>query len=142
MAPERRYSRDHTWAERRDGALLVGLTAYAIDRLGTLVHLTLDVTPDQVLAPGEIIGNIESDKAVVDLFTPVGGRVLAVHEDLVHAPARLHEDCYSEGWLLRLSESDAPESSPTEPRDDFAGLLDATQYHEFLIRARPRTADV
>jgi glycine cleavage system H protein len=139
MAPERRYSRDHTWAERRDGALLVGLTAYAIDRLGTLVHLTLSVTPDQRLAPGEIIGNVESDKAVVDLFTPVGGRVLAVHEDLAHDPARLHDDCYGEGWLLRLAEPDPGDS--LAHRDDFAGLLDASQYNE-LLKARPRIADV
>ena len=41
MAPERRYSRDHTWVERRDDALLVGLTAYAVDRLGNLRHLLL-----------------------------------------------------------------------------------------------------
>jgi glycine cleavage system H protein len=132
MAPERRYSRDHTWAERRDGALLVGLTAYAVDRLGTLRHLTLEVTPDQLLAPGDVIGTIESDKAVVDLFTPVGGRVLAVHEDLARAPARLHDDCYGEGWLVRLAAGDSGE---------FSGLLEATAYQQ-LLKSRPRTADV
>lgn len=132
MAPERRYSRDHTWAERRDGALLVGLTAYAVDRLGSVRHLTLEVTLDQLLAPGDVIASIESDKAVVDLFTPIGGRVLAVHEDLAREPARLHDDCYGDGWLVRLAIG--------EP-SDFSGLLDATAYHE-LLKSRPRTADV
>lgn len=127
---ERRYSRDHTWAERRDGALLVGLTAHAIERLGQLRHLQLDVTPDQVLLPGQVFGTAESDRAVVDLYTPVGGRVVAVHDDLARDPARLHEDCYDAGWLVHLAPSESSE---------FSGLLEAAAYIEFL---RMRTADL
>ena len=127
---ERRYSREHTWAERRDGALLVGLTAHAIDRLGQLRSLQLDVTPEQVLLPGQVFGSVESDRAVVDLYTPVGGRVVAIHEDLARDPSVLHEDCYEAGWLVHL---DPVESS------EFSGLLDAAAYNEFL---RMRTADL
>ncbi len=128
MAPERRYSRDHTWVERHDGALSIGLTAHAVDRLGTLKHLQLAVTVGQRLAAGETFGSVESDKAVVDLYTPVGGEVLAIHEGLAHAPGRLHDDCYHEGWLLRLASADA----------EFSGLLDATAYSELL---KSRAAD-
>jgi glycine cleavage system H protein len=123
MTAERRYSPDHTWAMRCDGALLVGLTAHAVERLGTLSQLHLAATPEQVLAPGENFGSVESDKAVVDLYTPVGGRVIAVHEALAHAPVQLHEDCYHDGWLLRLE--------PADPAE-FAALLDAAAYSELL----------
>ena len=128
MAPERRYSRDHTWVEREAGALLIGLTAHAVDRLGTLKQLQLAVAAGQTLAAGETFGSVESDKAVVDLYTPVGGKVLAVHEALAHAPGRLHDDCYHDGWLLRLESVDA----------EFSGLLDASAYSELL---KSRAAD-
>jgi glycine cleavage system H protein len=133
MAPERRYSRDHTWVERREDGLLVGLTAYALDRLGSLRHLLLTAAVGQQLAPGESFGSVESDKAVVDLYTPVGGQVLAVHDALAHAPARLHDDCYHDGWMLRLGSSDPADSG------EFVGLLDATAYSELL---KTRAADL
>ena len=130
MQLERRYSRDHSWAERRDGALWVGLTAHAIERLGRLTQLQFAAQPGQVLAAGAVFGNLESDKAVIDLYTPVGGRVLAVHEALVRAPERLQEDSYLEGWLLRLE--------PGEP-GEFSGLLDVSAYSLLL---KTRAADL
>ena len=130
MAIERRYSRDHTWAERRDGAVLVGLIAYAVDRLGALTQLQLTAALEQQLAPGRAIGSLESDKTVIDLYTPVGGRVLAINEALLRAPERLQEDCYLEGWLLRLEPADLGE---------FLGLLDATAYSLLL---KTRAADL
>jgi glycine cleavage system H protein len=70
---------------------------------------------------------------VVDLYTPVGGRVLAVHEALAHAPERLHDDCYHDGWLLRLEANDSGE------RGEFSQLLDAAAYSELL---KTRAADL
>jgi glycine cleavage system H protein len=139
MAIERRYSREHTWVERapasegQAGALLVGLTAHAVERLGTLRSLQLRAAPGEALAAGETFGSVESDKAVVDLYTPVGGRVLAVHEALAHAPERLHDDCYHDGWLLRIEAGDSGE------RGEFSQLLDAAAYSELL---KTRAADL
>lgn len=127
---ERRYSRDHSWAERRDGALWVGLTAHAIERLGRLTQLLLSATPGQQLPAGGVFGSLESDKTVIELYTPVGGRVLAINEALMRAPARLQDDCYQEGWLLRLEPGDAAE---------FLGLLDASAYSLLL---KTRAADL
>lgn len=131
---ERRYSRDHTWAERKDGALLVGLTAQAIDRLGSLRNLHFTVAADELLSPGQVFMTVESDRAVVDLYSPVGGRVVAVHDDLVRDPSSLHEDCYDAGWLVHLAPDEPPATS-----SEFSGLLDAAAYNEFL---RLRTADL
>ncbi len=130
MPLERRYSRDHCWAERRDGSLWVGLTAHAIERLGQLRHLQLSAQPGQVLPAGGVFGNLESDKTVIELYTPVGGRVLAVHEALLRAPEQLQEDCYLEGWLLRLEPGESAE---------FSGLLDASAYSLLL---KTRAADL
>lgn len=138
MNPDRRYSREHTWVERapasegQAAALLVGLTAHAVERLGTLRQLQLSATPGEALAAGESFGSVESNKAVVELYTPVGGRVLAIHEGLAHAPERLHEDCYHDGWLLRL---EAGEGEGGE----FSQLLDAAAYSELL---KTRAADL
>lgn len=126
MASERRYSRDHCWAARRDGSLWVGLTAHAIERLGRLTQLQLTARPDQALQAGDGFGALESDKTVIELYSPVGGRVLAIHEALLRAPERLQEDCYGEGWLLQLE--------PGEP-GEFAALLDASAY-SLLLTAR------
>ena len=127
---ERRYSRDHSWAERRDGAFWVGLTAHATLRLGRLMQLQFSVVPGQVLPAGGGFGNLESDKTVIELYTPVGGRVLAVNEALLRAPERLQEDYYGEGWLLRLEPGEAVE---------FAALLDASAYSLVL---KSRAADL
>jgi len=127
---ERRYSRDHCWAERRDGALWVGLTAHAIERLGHLSQLLLSATPGQQLPAGGLFGSLESDKTVIELYTPVGGRVLAINEALTREPARLQDDCYQEGWLLRLESADSGE---------FMGLLDASAYSLLL---KTRAADL
>lgn len=135
---DRRYSRDHTWALRRGEALLVGLTAHAIDRLGELRSIHLDVTPEQILSPGEVFGSVESDRAVVDLYTPVGGRVVAVHDALTRDPSPLHEDCYEAGWLVHLAAPAPTQAAPGES-SEFSGLLDAAAYNEFL---RMRTADL
>lgn len=126
---ERRYSRDHSWAERRDGALWVGLTAHAIERLGRLTQLQLSAAPGQQLPAGGLFGSLESDKTVIELYTPVGGRVLAVNEALQREPGRLQEDCYLEGWLLRLEPGEPGESG------EFMGLLDASAY-SLLLKTR------
>lgn len=130
---DRRYSRDHSWAERRDGSLWVGLTAHAIERLGRLTTLQLAAAPGQQLAAGGRFGSLESDKTVIDLYTPVGGRVLAINEALLRAPGHLQDDSYREGWLLQLE--------PGEPGEagEFMALLDASAYSLLL---KTRASDV
>jgi glycine cleavage system H protein len=133
---ERRYSRDHSWAERRDGALWVGLTAHAIERLGRLTQLQISAEPGQQLPAGGLFGSLESDKTVIELYTPVGGKVLAINEALLRTPGRLQEDCYQEGWLLRLQSGDAGEAGES---GEFIGLLDASAYNLLL---KTRAADL
>lgn len=110
--------------------LLVGLTAHAIERLGRLTQLQLSAAPGQQLPAGGLFGSLESDKTVIDLYTPVGGRVLAINEVLLRTPGLLQEDSYQDGWLLRLEPGESGE---------FSGLLDASAYSLLL---KTRAADL
>jgi len=92
MAPERRYSRDHTWVERRDDGLLVGLTAYAVDRLGNLRHLLLTAAVGQQLAPGE---TFTVERASADHVT---GKVEVIQTAMeVQKVAAEHAGAYGQG---------------------------------------------
>ncbi len=113
-----RYSTDHEWAELTDGELRVGITDYARDALGDVVYVSLpEVGVD--LEAGAVAGEVESTKAVSEIYAPVGGRVVAVNDALVENPEILNDDPYGGGWLFRL-----------EPADTgaFDQMLDAAAY--------------
>jgi len=101
-----RYSTDHEWAELTDGELRVGITDYARDALGDVVFLSLpEVGAD--LDAGAVAGEVESTKAVSEIYAPVAGRVTAVNDALVENPEILNDDPYGRGWLFRLEPSDS-----------------------------------
>jgi glycine cleavage system H protein len=113
-----RYSESDEWVRREDGDAVCGVTSYAAEQLGDIVYLQLPATGTQ-LRKGEALGEIESVKAVSDLFSPVSGEVVAVNEDLDRDPAAINRDPYGEGWIVRVRLSD-----PSE----YDALLDAAAY--------------
>ena len=116
---ELRYSRSHEWVKKlEDGTVVIGLTDYAQDALGDLVFVNLPEEGDEVTA-GEAFADVESVKAVSDVFSPVTGTVAEVNEALLDAPEMMNEDPY-EAWLIR-------EENHTEEQE----LLDADAYIEF-----------
>ncbi len=116
---ELRYSKSHEWVKKlEDGTVLIGLTDYAQDALGDLVFVNLPEEGDEVTA-GEAFADVESVKAVSDVFSPVSGRVAEVDEALLDAPEMLNEDPYG-AWLIRVEEV-------TEEEE----LLDAAAYIAF-----------
>lgn len=113
-----RYSTDHEWAELTDGELRVGITDYARDALGDVVYVSLpEVGVD--LEAGAVAGEVESTKAVSEIYAPVGGRVVAVNDALVENPEILNDDPYGGGWLFRLGPADT---------GAFDQMLDAAAY--------------
>lgn len=113
-----RYSTDHEWAELTDGELRVGITDYARDALGDVVFVSLpEVGAD--LEAGGVAGEVESTKAVSEIYVPVSGRVTAVNEALVENPEILNDDPYGAGWLFRLDPTDV---------GAYEQLLDAAAY--------------
>ena len=123
---DRRYTKDHEWAKAEDGHVVVGITAYAVDQLGDITLVNLDVKPGDTITAGKAFGTIESVKTLSDLFAPVSGRVERVNEVLEHKPEIVNDDCYEKAWMIRVTPSDAGELS---------GLLDAAAYAELLKTA-------
>jgi glycine cleavage system H protein len=117
-----RYHREHDWARIDGDEAVLGITWFAQDALGELVHFEAPQAGATVTA-GESYGEVESVKAVSDLISPLSGEVLEVNAAVVDAPETVNDDPYGEGWLIRIRMSD-----PTEAD----GLLDLAAYREVL----------
>ena len=117
-----KYHREHDWARVDGDAATIGITWYAQDALGEIVHFE---PPEQggSLAKNESYGEVESVKAVSDLISPLSGEIVDVNQAVVDAPETINEDPYGEGWLVRIRLSDSGEV------DD---LLDAEAYKQLL----------
>ena len=116
---DRRYSKEHEWALAEPGGLvLVGVTDFAQHELGDVVYVDLPQVGERV-AQFAKMGEIESVKAVSDLFSPVSGEVTDVNADLKSAPELVNESPHERGWLIRVKPGDASELD---------ALMDAAAY--------------
>jgi len=117
-----RYHREHDWARIEGDEAVLGITWYAQDSLGELVHFE---SPEQgaTVRKDAPYGEVESVKAVSDVYAPLSGEVLEVNQQAVDAPEIVNEDPYGAGWLVRIRLSD-----PSEVDE----LLDAAAYEAFL----------
>ncbi|MDO4265901.1 MAG: glycine cleavage system protein GcvH [Eubacteriales bacterium] len=117
---ELKYSNDHEWVKvLPDGTVEIGLTDYAQDALGDVVFVNLPEEGD-ALSAGDVLGDVESVKAVSDVLCPVGGTVSEVNEAILDSPESINKAPY-EAWFIRLKDA--------EGVDD---LMDAAAYEEFL----------
>ncbi len=97
---ELKYSKTHEWIREEDGLFVIGLTDYAQSSLGDIVFINLPEEGDEVQA-GEAFSDVESVKAVSDVFSPVTGVVAEVNEELLDNPALVNEDPYN-AWLIKV----------------------------------------
>ncbi len=114
------YNEDHDWARIEGGEAVLGVTWFAVDSLGELVHFE-PPAPGASVSKGSSYGEVESVKAVSDLISPLSGEVLEVNATVVDAPETVNQDPYGQGWLIRIR--------LTEP-DEAGTLLDAAAYRE------------
>lgn len=115
---ELKYTKSHDWVKEEDGLYVVGLTDFAQDALGDIVFINMPEEGDDV-ASGESFADVESVKAVSDVFSPVSGTVAEVNEGLIDEPALINQEPY-EQWLIKVKDV-----SDTEE------LMDAAAYEEF-----------
>jgi glycine cleavage system H protein len=103
-----KYHREHDWARLDSDEALLGVTWYAQDALGELVHYE---APDvgSTIAKDASYGEVESVKAVSDLIAPLSGEVLEVNEKVVDEPETVNDDPYGDGWLVRIRLSNPAE---------------------------------
>lgn len=111
------YSEQDEWARLEGAEVVVGITDFAQQQLGDIVFVTLPDVGSE-LTRGEPFGEIDSVKTATELYSPVDGEVVAVNEGLADKPELVNEDCYGEGWMIRVSVSDGA----------LEGLLDAAAY--------------
>ena len=114
------YTKSHEWIQLlEDGTALIGVSDYAQNELGDLVFVNLPEVGDDLIV-GEMFADVESVKAVSDVFAPINGKVLEINEELLDAPQKINEDPYG-AWFVKVEGDVKPET-----------LLDATAYQEYL----------
>ena len=117
-----KYTKDHEWLSLDGDVATVGVTDFAQSELGDIVYVELPTLDDEI-DTGDEFGTIESVKAVSPLYMPVSGRVVEVNSELKDHPELVNEDCYDEGWLVRI------EITNPEDKDE---LMDPAAYKEIL----------
>jgi glycine cleavage system H protein len=117
-----KYHREHDWARIDGDEAVLGITWFAQDALGELVHFEAPTAGSHVKA-GSSYGEVESVKAVSDVIAPLSGEVLEVNHGVVDAPETVNEDPYGNGWLVRIRMSDPSEAD---------SLLDVAAYQQVL----------
>ncbi len=120
---DRRYSKEHEWVLiESEGQAVVGITQYAQDQLGDVVYVDL---PDAgaTVEQFQKLGEIESVKAVSDLFSPLSGEIVEANTELEQKPELVNEDPYSGGWMVRMTGID---------QGQLDNLLSAEEYESYL----------
>lgn len=119
---ELKYTKEHEWIKVSGNEAVVGITEYAAEQLGDVVHVDLPSVDDE-FEIGNTFGSIESVKSVSDLYLPVSGKIVAINEQLTDNAALVNEDTYGEGWIVKIQISDEAE---------LKDLLTPDQYEAFL----------
>src|SRR6185295_8098567 len=102
MDPKKlRYAASHEWALLDKDICTIGITKFAVDQLTDVVYIELPDPGDNVFA-GDSFGEIESVKAVSDLYSPVNGEVVEIHEKLINDPSPVAKDPYGAGWMIKV----------------------------------------
>jgi glycine cleavage system H protein len=122
---DRVYSKEHEWVTVDGEVVTVGISHFAQDQLGEVVYIDLPAAGDSVAA-GETFGEIESVKSVSELYAPVSGEILEVNSGLSDSPETVNSDPHGEGWMLKISISDASQ---------LEGLMSAEEYDTFITES-------
>lgn len=115
-----KYTKEHEWVKTDGKLATVGITSYAIEQLGDVVHLELPKVGSSFKA-GDSFGTIESTKTVSDLYMPVGGKVVEINAALKDAPETITDDPHGKCWLVKIECESAP-----------AGLMSSSDYEKYI----------
>ncbi len=121
-----KYSREHEWVLVEGSVATVGITAFAEQQLGDVVFIEMPGVGDNVIKD-EAMGVVESVKAVSDVYSPISGTVIEINDDLRDNTELVNEDCYGDGWMVKIELSD-----PT----DLDELMTSDEYETFVSEQR------
>ena len=116
------YTEEHEWADFSGEDVTIGITDFAQGQLGDIVFLEFPNIGDEVVR-GISFGEIEAVKTVSELFAPISGTVTMINESLEETPEKINQDCYGEGWLIKIR--------PKNPLEK-ENLLTSVQYSELI----------
>lgn len=121
---DRKYTQEHEWALQEGNEIVIGITGFAVEQLGDITLVGLDVEVGDEIERGQVFGTVESVKTLSDLFAPLSGRVTRINENLEEQPELINSDPWGVGWMLAIEpsayESEAPE------------LIDAAAYDAYV----------
>jgi len=117
-----RYSKDHEWARVDGRRATIGITDHAQAELTDVVYVELPAV-GKVVKAGDVLGTVESVKAVSEIFAPLGGKVVEVNRALDNTPESVNADPYGKGWMVVLEVGDPAEASR---------LMDAATYRKHI----------
>src|SRR6516162_9706648 len=115
-----RYAKTHEWASLDGDLCTVGITRFAVEQLTDVVYVELPDVGDHTFA-GDSFGEIESVKAVSDLYAPVNGQVVEVNEKSIDDPTQIAKDPYGKGWMIKIK---------VEPGSTLDHLMTLEQYEK------------
>ena len=115
---DRKYSKEHEWVLDESGTAKIGITEFAQSELGDIVFVELP-EEGKTVAQGDVLGTIESVKAVSEIYAPIGGTVAAVNDALTDAPEQVNGDPHGSGWYCKITVADPAEVE---------ALMDAATY--------------
>lgn len=121
---DRKYTKDHEWAKQEGADWLIGITAFAVEQLGDITLVSLDVKPGDKVQAHEAFGTIESVKTLSDLYAPFSGTVAKINDALENTPELVNDDCWGQGWMIAITPDDADAK-----HDD---LLDVAAYQKHV----------
>jgi glycine cleavage system H protein len=101
-----RYTKDHEWTKVDGKRVTIGITAFAVEQLGDITLVNLDVKVGDEIAAGKAFGTIESVKTLSDLYAPVSGKIVEINKELDAKPELVNEDSYGKGWMVIIEAAD------------------------------------
>ena len=121
---ELKYTKDHEWIKVEGNTATVGITHFAQGELGDIVYVDVD-TLNETIEKEEVFGSVEAVKTVSDLFMPITGEIIEINEALADEPEKVNTDPYGEGWMVKISISDASQINELLSAEDYRELIGA-----------------
>ncbi|HSA07612.1 MAG TPA: glycine cleavage system protein GcvH [Candidatus Gastranaerophilales bacterium] len=115
-------TKSHEYLVEKDDILTIGITDFAVEQLGDIVFVELPEV-GAAFEKGEVFGTIESVKAASELYLPVSGKIVEINENTQLKPEIINEDCFGEGWLVKVAEYNS---------EDYIEAMHYDQYKDFL----------
>jgi len=119
---ELKYTKDHEWIRTEGNEAYIGITEFAQQELGDIVYIDINKIGEEIAAE-EVFGTVEAVKTVSDLFMPVAATILEVNKKLDSQPELVNSDPYGDGWIIKVSLSDASAVGGLLSSDAYAKII-------------------